>query len=48
MAQGELTEEKGISLESTTVDVQKLLEEYEGGATARTTGVEFWDKVINS
>jgi len=48
VAQGELIEEKGISSESTTVDVQKLLEEYEGGATARTTGVEFWDKVINS
>ena len=34
--------------ETGEVDVQKILEEYEGGATVRSTGSEFWDKVINA
>ncbi len=44
----EIIEEIDESAESGAVDVQKILEEYEGSAATRSTGSVFWDRVINA
>lgn len=44
----EIIEEIDESADNGAVDVQKILEEYEGGAATRSTGSAFWDRIINA